>query len=88
MAFLFKFILFIFVVGVAVLAYFAFRIYLAVRKVKKQFHGDQEPTHGPASGSSTTMPNGEILTDTRTPERAGRKIIADDEGEYVDFEED
>ena len=87
MAFLFKFIFFIFVVGVAVLSYFALRIYLAVRKVKKQFHGEQGPSHGQASGSTTTMPNGEILTDTRASERS-RKIIADDEGEYVEFEED
>ena len=87
MAFLFKFIFFIFVVGVAVLAYFALRIYLAVRKVKKQFHGEQGTPHGQASGSTTTMPNGEILTDTRASERS-RKIIADDEGEYVEFEED
>lgn len=87
MVFLLKLIFFIFIAGVAVLAYFALRIYLAFRKVKNQFPGDQEPTHGPSSGSSTTMPNGEILTDTRATERS-RKIIADDEGEYVDFEEE
>ena len=31
---------------------------------------------------------GDILTDTRDPERANRKIIDDDEGEYVDYIEE
>lgn len=87
MAFLLKFILFIFLAGVAVLAYFGLRIYLAVRNVKKRFQEGQGPTYESPSGSTTTMPDGDILTDTRPVERT-RKIIADDEGEYVEFEED
>jgi len=38
------------------------------------------------SGHSTST--GDTITDTRDPQRASRKIIDDDEGEYVDFEEE
>lgn len=39
-----------------------------------------------SSGRSTSA--GDTITDTRDPQRASRKIIDDDEGEYVDFEEE
>ena len=39
-----------------------------------------------SSGHSTST--GDTITDTRDPQRASRKIIDDDEGEYVDFEEE
>jgi len=89
MAFLLKFILFIFLVGVMVLLYFGFRIYLTFRQVRNQFRNQQQDdTHGSPRGTTTTTPDGEQITDTRSSERSQRKIIADDEGEYVDFVEE
>ena len=83
MVFLLKFILFIFLAGVFALALFAVRIYLTIRKAKQQFRERQQDFSDAPQGEY-----GERITDTRDPEKVQRKIIADDEGEYVDFVEE
>ena len=87
-----KFIFFIFLIGVGAVLFFFLRVYLTVRKLKKRggFHNDGGfRTDGTSSQhtTSTTGESGERITDTRSPSHGQRKIIADDEGEYVDFEE-
>lgn len=73
-----------------VVGWFALRIWLTMRRVKKQF---EDATQGSQRneaprGRSTTGPSGEQITDTRDPDKANRKIISDEEGEYIDFVED
>lgn len=72
------------------------RILWSVRKMRNELRKGAEEmgrqTSGysssgrPSSGRSTST--GDTITDTRDPQRASRKIIDDDEGEYVDFEEE
>ncbi len=86
-------------------AYFALRIFLTVRKAKKEFeamtggkggqgaNGSQGANGGFGSGNgpsgqTTTTSHGDQITDTRNPEKAHRKAISDDEGEYIDFVEE
>ncbi len=82
MVFFLKLILFIFLAGVFALALFAVRIYLTIRRAKQQFRERQQDFSDAPQGEY-----GERITDTKARERSQRKIIADDEGEYVDFEE-
>lgn len=84
--FILKFLFFIFLLGVGVVLYFVLRIYLTVRQLKNRggFH-----TENPSSHTTTTAGDeGERITVTRPPSHSQRKIIADDEGEYVEFEEE
>ena len=81
-----KFFLAIFLIGLCALLFFVLRIALTVWKMKQRFRsGTTYERHDP---SSTTTVDGERITDTRDPEKVQRKIIADDEGEYVDFVEE
>lgn len=79
------------VLGILVaVGWFALRIWLTMRRVKKQF---EDATQGSQRnetphGRTTTGPSGERITDTRDPEKANRKIISDEEGEYIDYVED
>ena len=82
-----KFFFFIFLIGVFAVLFFALRVYLTMRKMRDQFRR-QYPQDEMPRGTRTTTETGETITDTRAPQRSGRKIIDDNEGEYVDFEEE
>lgn len=41
-----------------------------------------------SSRQSTTTPTGEVIEDRRTEDEINRKIFTQEEGEYVDFEEE
>lgn len=67
------------------------RILWSVRKMRNELRKGAEEmgrqtSSRTSSGRSTST--GDTITDTRDPQRASRKIIDDDEGEYVDFEEE
>ena len=72
------------------------RILWSVRKMRNELRkgaeemgrqtSSQSSSGRSSSGHSTST--GDTITDTRDPQRASRKIIDDDEGEYVDFEEE
>ena len=84
--FLIKFILFIILLGIAAVVGTVLRVWWSIRKMQQKLRRGAESMNQQASGQTTS--EGDILTDTRDPERAGRKIIDDDEGEYVDYEEE
>ena len=105
MVLILKLFLWIFLLGLCMVAYFALRIFLTVRKAKKEFeamtggkggqgaNGSQGANGGFGSGNgpagqTTTTSHGDQITDTRNPEKAHRKAISDDEGEYIDFVEE
>lgn len=58
--------------------FFVFGLLNVVNKARKQFK---------EQGERPKNVNGQAVTDTRSPEQSRRKIIADDEGEYVEYEE-
>ena len=70
-------------------------IITVVRKMRNELHkGAEEMGRQTSSRSSSSRTSsgrststGDTITDTRDPQRASRKIIDDDEGEYVDFTE-
>ena len=84
--FLIKFILFIILLGIAAVVGTVLRLWWSIRKMQQKLRRGAESMNQQASGQTTS--EGDILTDTRDPERAGRKIIDDDEGEYVDYVEE
>ena len=79
--------MFIFLIIVAVVLFFALRIYLTMKKVKDKFRKQTDDGSGYYNANSSSR-QGDHITDTRDPSKAHRKIIADDEGEYVDFVEE
>lgn len=72
------------------------RILWSVRKMRNELRKGAEEmgrqtSSRTSSGRSTSghsTSTGDTITDTRDPQRASRKIIDDDEGEYVEFEEE
>lgn len=79
-----------------------FSIYRKIHNAAKQFQNFGGYTHygqdtrqgaGTASASqsrngSTTTATGEVIEDRRTEDEINRKIFTQEEGEYVDFEEE
>ena len=84
MAFILNIIFFLFIIALVVLLFFVLHIVLAVKKVKDRFRRNSESDYSTPRASG----QGDHITDTRDPSKAHRKIIADDEGEYVDFVEE
>jgi hypothetical protein len=58
-----------------------------MKKVKDKFKKYTGSDDG-FSHTNSSNRQGDHITDTRDPSKAHRKIIADDEGEYVDFVEE
>ena len=88
-----KFLLFLFlfflISGIITVAKIVWRIRRMHREMKKQYGQSNGSTrYKNSKHSSYQQAEGEILTDTRDPQKVNRKIIADDEGEYIDFEEE
>lgn len=72
------------------------RILWSVRKMRNELRKGAEEmgrqtssrTSSGRTSSGHSTSTGDTITDTRDPQRASRKIIDDDEGEYVEFEEE
>lgn len=79
MAFL-KFILFLFIAALVLLLVIAFSFYNTLRKASRRFQREQTKRQ--------TEVNGNVIYDNRSPEQAQQQIIPDDEGEYVEYEEE
>lgn len=81
--FLLKFILFIFIVGFFAVLITAWSFYNKVRDVSNRFR-QQRPRQ---QTTRQTTVDGNVIIDQRTHNEANKKIFADDEGEYVEYEE-
>lgn len=79
MAFL-KFILFLFIAALVLLLVIVFSFYNTLRKASRRFQREQPKRQ--------TEVNGNVIYDNRTPQQAQQQIIPDDEGEYVEYEEE
>ncbi len=75
-----KLLLFLFIAAVVMAVVVAWSF---VRQVRNAAHRFQQQPDAPIQ----TKVNGNVIIDHRTPDEANKKIISDDEGEYVDFEE-
>ncbi len=79
----------------------AFGIFRSIYNFKKKFNDltDGGKGNGKSSGNygnsssygsygRTSSSDGQVIIDSRNPNQANRKIFSDNEGEYVDFEEE
>ena len=74
-----KFILFLFIAMFILALVIAYSFINKVRETTRRFQERQNRT-------KTTV-GGNVIYDRRTPEQSQKRIIPDDEGEYVDYEE-
>lgn len=83
---LLKGLFFIIIVGVVLfIAITTVRLLWSARQLFNGIRGDRSQRHTDTYGNSAN-PNGNI-SDRRSPEEVSRRIISDDEGEYVEYEE-
>lgn len=88
-------LLFIFIYYVIKVALKFYDIYRKIHNATKQFRdfdSQENVNHYKKQNSSnnntTTTSTGEIIEDRRTEDEINRKIFTQEEGEYVDFEEE
>lgn len=80
---LLKGLFFIIIVGVILFIAIVVRLLWSARQLFNGIRGDRSQRHTDTYGNSV---NGNI-SDRCSPEEASRRIIDDDEGEYVEYEE-
>lgn len=82
--FLLKFLLFVFICGIAVILFIVLGILGVFRKARVQFRNE----YTNASRQQSQQPHyedQEVVIDPRNADERSRKIISEDEGEYVDY---
>ena len=82
--FIIKFLLIILLAGLFLFVFLLLGVVGVINRIRKQFTGKKEQQ----SPFNKTTRDGQVITDTRDSQTVNRKIIADDEGEYVEYEED
>jgi len=82
---LLKGLFFIIIVGAILFIAIVVRLLWSARQLFNGIRGDRSQRHTDTNGNSVNT-NGNI-SDRRSPEEASRRIISDDEGEYVEYEE-
>lgn len=81
--FLFYIFVFILLLGLFIVLIF----FRSIKKMKRQFdHLGKNARPNQQQQSSNT--SGETINDKRSGKQSGRRIFADNEGEYIDFEEE
>lgn len=79
-------IVFFLVLTIVILAFVGiYKVLQHVNNITRKF-GEQQPYTGSQQSRRTTGES-EII-DTRSQEKANRKIFSDDEGEFVDYKEE
>ena len=84
--FILKFLLILFIAFIVMVVAGIWRLFSSVNRAHKQF---QEMGQRRTSEYRSRNANNEdeVIVDQRSPEEANRKIIPDNEGEYVDYED-
>ena len=83
--FIIKAILFILLAGLLLIGFLVLSVLGVLNRARRQFFGKGVGQQQESVNKTTR--DGQVITDTRDPQTANRKIIADDEGEYVEYEE-
>lgn len=83
--FIIKAILFILLAGILLIGFLVLSVLGVLNRARRQFFGKGGGQQQESVNKTTR--DGQVITDTRDPQTANRKIIADDEGEYVEYEE-
>lgn len=86
--FIIKFILFLFLFFLLVVGYVAFKLVWKFRQLARQMHQqDAGPADRRTEQEGHRQSDGSVVIDQRSAHDKGRRIVDDDEGEYVDYEE-
>ena len=83
--FIIKAILFILLAGLLLIGFLVLSVMGVLNRARRQFFGKGGGQQQESVNKTTR--DGQVITDTRDPKTVNRKIIADDEGEYVEYEE-
>ena len=83
--FIIKAILFILLAGLLLIGFLVLSVLGVLNRARRQFFGKGGGQQQESVNKTTR--DGQVITDTRDPQTANRKIIADDECEYVEYEE-
>lgn len=84
--FILKFLLILFLAVVVSIGYFVWRVFSSFNNARRQFQANERQQQSSYRRRNGNNEN-DLIIDQRTPEEANRKIIPDDEGEYVDYED-
>jgi cytoskeletal protein RodZ len=84
--FILKFLLILFLAVVVSIGYFVWRVFSSFNNARRQFQENERQQQSSYRRRNGNNEN-DLIIDQRTPEEANRKIIPDDEGEYVDYED-
>lgn len=87
---LLSFLFLVFLSGIFFVGIVAYRIYRSVKDAAQQFRNFGTGSGNAASGTagSRRRDSGDTIIDRRDSDKAKRRIFSDNEGEYVDFEEE
>lgn len=88
-----KFFLFLCLIGLFAVAFYAYRFYRKIHSTIKQFNRQMggsdrqgQRSHDDRTARQTTTQTGDTIIDNRSPREVNQKIFGKDEGEYVDYE--
>lgn len=87
---LLNFLFLIFLAGIFFVVMVVYRIYRSINEVRRQFRNFGQGGSNDAGGRYTDrrQDTEETIIDHRDEDKANRRIFSDNEGEYVDFEEE
>ncbi len=83
---LLKGLFFIFVTGLIVVAAIVLSVVYKIYRLRQQLKQNGEQTWD--NGQSQRKNGSTTVSDRRDPAKASRKIFSDEEGEYIDYEEE
>ncbi len=88
LAFIFKFFLIIFVIGLVALGITAYKGVRLFKKMTGQAGSNRNGRRQQGNYRTTQTSEGVTIEDRRSPDEVNQKIFAPGEGEYVDFKEE
>lgn len=89
-----KFIFLLFVLALAVIALIAYKFYKQLHRVVRRFQPEDNDFQGQQGGyqdqqssaRTSRQADGNTIVDSRSEEQRAKKVIKDNEGEYIDYQ--
>lgn len=89
-----KFIFLLFVLALAVIVLIAYKFYKQLHRVVRRFQPEDNDFQGQQGGyqdqqssaRTSRQADGNTILDSRSEEQRAKKVIKDNEGEYIDYQ--
>lgn len=82
-----KFIFLLFVLALAAIALIAYKFYKQLHRVARRFQPEDNDFQDQQSSARTSrQADGNTIVDSRSEEQRAKKVIKDNEGEYIDYQ--